>query len=295
MVALEAQRAELTAAKDAARAELDAETATLVRDHEAALNKHLRHFMVGFQVRGTRAEYPNGRPSSSYQLLINDVPVELGGEGTTYAEPSFRNTLSGGDRSALALSLFMAQLERAAPQPDIAVILDDPFQSQDAFRRTATAHQIKRAGERCGQVVVLSHDPAFIKLVWDKLPHGERKALRLASVGRTTGLVPHDVEEYLRPEHQARIDAIQRYLNEGAGEPRDVAQKLRPALESYCKLACPGEFADTLMAGEICKRVRETGPAHMLHDVLDEIEELNDYAKHYHHASNTDCASAPIV
>jgi len=189
----------------------------------------------------------------------------------------------------------MAQLERAVTQPDIAIILDDPFQSQDAFRRMATAHQIKRAGERCGQVIVLSHDPGFIKLVWDKLPPGERKALRLASVGRTTGLMPHDVEEYLKPEHQARIDTIQRYVNEGVGEPRDVVQKLRPALEGHCKLACPGEFADVLMVGEICRRVRETGPAHMLHDLLDELEELNDYAKQYHHASNADHASVVIV
>jgi wobble nucleotide-excising tRNase len=206
-----------------------------------------------------------------------------------------QDTLSGGDRSALALSLFMTQLERAVSQPDIAVILDDPFQSQDTFRKHATAHQIKRAGEQCGQVIVLSHDPAFIKLVWDKLPPSERKALRLTSLGRATGLVPHDVDEHLKPEHQTRIDMIQRYVNEGASNPRDVAQKLRPTLEGYCKIVCPGEFPDTLMVGEICKRVRDAGPAHTLYDLLDELEELNDYAKNYHHATNEDHASFPIV
>lgn len=292
---LEAQREALTEEKEAAKAALDAHTAALIRDYEVTLNKHLRLFMVGFQIRGTKAEYPRGLPSSSYHLLINEMPVELGSGKTTIAEPSFRNTLSGGDRSALALSLFMAQLERTVSQPDIAIILDDPFQSQDAFRKTATAHQIKRAGERCGQVIVLSHDPAFIKLVWDKLPPNERKALRLMPLGRATGLAPHDVEEHLKPEQQARIDVIQRYLNEGTGTPRDVAQKLRPALEGYCKIACPGEFRDGIMMGEICKLVREGGPGHPLYSLLDELEELNDYAKHYHHASNDDHASVPIV
>jgi hypothetical protein len=49
------------------------------------------------------------------------------------------------------------------------------------------------------------------------------------------------------------------------------------------------------MVGEICKRVRDTGPAHTLYDLLDELEELNDYAKNYHHATNEDHASFPIV
>lgn len=294
LTTFEARRQALTAEKDAAKAELEAHTAAHIRDYEVTLNKHLRHFMVGFQVRGTKAEYPRGFPSSSYQILINDVPVELGGDKTTSAEPSFRNTLSGGDRSALALSFFMAQLERAVSQPDIAIILDDPFQSQDAFRKTATAHQIKRAGERCGQVIVLSHDPAFLKLVWDKLPPDERKALRLTPLGRQTGLAPHDVEAHLKPEHEARIVTIQRYVNEGVGDPRDVAQKLRPALEGHCKIACPGEFSDTLMVGEICKRVREAGPSHALYSLLGELDELNDYAKQYHHASNADHASVSI-
>jgi len=145
---LDTQRQDLTSRKTAAKDALDAYTASVVREYEDTLNKHLRGFLVGFRIKGTKAEYPSRIPSSSYQLVINDVPVDLGGENTTTAEPSFRNTLSGGDRSALALSLFMAQLERSGSQSDVAVILDDPFQSQDAFRKNATAFQIKRVGER---------------------------------------------------------------------------------------------------------------------------------------------------
>jgi len=147
----------------------------------------------------------------------------------------------------------------------------------------------------CQQVIVLSHDPVFIRTVFDKLPPRERKALRLVSLGRATGLVDHDVEEHLKPEQQHRIDIIQRYLNDGQPDPRDVAQKLRPALEGWCKIACPGEFSDDLMMGEICKRVRDAGPTHVLHHMLDDLEELNDYAKQYHHATNDDHASVPIV
>src|SRR5215204_4439555 len=100
---LDTQRQDLTSRKTAAKDALDAYTASVVREYEDTLNKHLRGFLVGFRIKGTKAEYPSRIPSSSYQLVINDVPVDLGGENTTTAEPSFRNTLSGGDRSALAL------------------------------------------------------------------------------------------------------------------------------------------------------------------------------------------------
>jgi wobble nucleotide-excising tRNase len=185
----------------------------------------------------------------------------------------------------------MAQLERATTPPDIAVILDDPFQSQDAFRRNATAFQIKRCGDRCGQVIVLSHDANFLKLIWDELPTDARKALRLNSVGRTTVLSEWDIDEHLKEAHQANLDALQRFVENGVGKPRDVAQKLRPALEGYCKAVCPGQFPDGMTMGDIISKIRADGSNHPLNPVVDELEELNSYARRYHHASNPNAAS----
>ena len=178
--------------------------------------------------------------------MINGVPVDIGSDDTHAGLPSFRNTLSGGDRSALALSLFMSQLEQADTPPDIAVLLDDPFQSQDGFRRTSTAFRIKECGSRCGQVIVLSHDPAFLKLVWDELPDAQRKALRLVPVRGSTVIAEWDIYEHLKGEFQANLDVIQRFADLGDGKERDVAQKLRPLLEGYCKTACIGEFSVTV-------------------------------------------------
>ena len=292
---------ELTALKDnldkekqRAREALDRHTEQVIKVHQTGLNYYLDRFMAGFRIQGTRTEFPRGIPSSSYQLVINNIPVEVGSDQTPNTEPSFRNTLSGGDRSALALSLFMAQIDRAANKPDIAVVLDDPFQSQDAFRRNATAFQLRRLGEACGQVIVMSHDAHFLKLVWDELPAGDRKALRLNAVGRTTTLSEWDISEHLRSAHQANINAMQRYLDHGRGNVRDVAQKLRPALEGYCKIVCFGEFGEHDMMGDIIVRVRTAGGDHPLHAILDDLEELNSYARRYHHATNVDADTEPL-
>jgi wobble nucleotide-excising tRNase len=58
-------------------------------------------------------------------------------------------------------------------------VLDDPFTSQDAFRRRQTVHQIKKLGATCAQVIVLSHDVTFLKQVWEKAPPSERTALQI--------------------------------------------------------------------------------------------------------------------
>ena len=284
---LTAQKKELEKEKAAARAALDAHTARVVTQYEGTLNKHLRNFHVGFSIQGTRADLPSGLPSSSYSILINGVPVGLGSEKTPTGEPSFKNTLSGGDRSALALSLFMSELERTTTPPEIAVILDDPFQSQDAFRRNATAFQIKRCGDRCGQVIVMSHDARFLKLVWDNLPPAERKALKLTAVGKTTAMSEWDIDDHVRSAHQAHLDAIQRYVADGVGDPRDIAQKLRPAVEGHCRSICPLEFPKGTTMGKIIDTIRNAGDTHPLRELLDDLEEVNAYSKGFHHAPDS--------
>lgn len=188
----------------------------------------------------------------------------------------------------------MTQIEQTSTPPDIAVVLNDPFQSQDAFRRTATAFRIKRCGDRCGQVIVLSHDAGFLKQVWELLPSDERKALHLHSAGRTTVLAEWNICEHLKETLQADIYVIQRFLDLGEGKPRDVAQKLRPILEGYCKNFCPGQFADTTMMGDIIRTIRSSGYDHPLFAALNQIEEFNEYARRHHHAPNASANFEPL-
>lgn len=281
--ALQSQRAEFEARKTEARFELERYMARVIVEYEGVLNRHLERFAVGFRIRGTRAEFPKGLPSSTYQIVINGVPIDLGSEKTGHDEPSFRNTLSGGDRSALALSLFMAELERADTPPEIAIVLDDPFQSQDSFRRTATAFRIKEIGTRCGQVIVLSHDPQFLKLVWDNLPVDKRKAMQLHSAASTTALTEWDIQEAVKESHLRNVEALQRYLEGDDSNAEDVAKKVRPTLEGHCRAVCPGQFGNKAL-GEIIEQIRAEGETHPLHGLLEELDEINMYARQFHHA-----------
>jgi hypothetical protein len=50
----------------------------------------------------------------------------------------------------------------------------------------------------------------------------------------------------------ADLKVLTEYFNSAAGDSRDVVQKIRPVLESYCKYLSPGMFAEADWA---CSRV----------------------------------------
>jgi len=157
----------------------------------------LADFQAGFSITGTSHGYRGGVPSSNYQILINNTPVDLGDSKTPLDEPSFRNTLSAGDRSTLALAFFLAQLAHDPGKANKIVVFDDPFNSQDGFRKDCTIQQIKKCGRECAQVIVLSHDPYFLKRVWDRLyTPADRKCLEMARIGKqNTTICEWDVEK----------------------------------------------------------------------------------------------------
>src|SRR5262249_52346099 len=162
----------------------------------------------------TKHDYRGGVPSSSYQIVINNTPVELGDANTPLDKPSFRNTLSAGDNGTLALAFFLAQLAQDPTKSDKIVIFDDPFNSQDSFRKECTIQKIKRCGLECTQVIVLSHDPAFLKRIWDRLyTPAERKSLEMARIGQqNTTITEWDIEKAMMDQYRADGNALKDYF-----------------------------------------------------------------------------------
>jgi wobble nucleotide-excising tRNase len=173
---LEAEKAIIETQKTAARTKLENHSKNVVKPYERRINELLDDFNAGFSIAETKYAYPGGLPTSSYQLVINQTAIDLGDGKTALSKPSFKNTLSAGDRTTLALAFFLAHLERDPDRARRIVVFDDPFNSQDSFRRHQTVYHIKKACESCAQVFVLSHDAAFLRQVWDKCwggrPHG---------------------------------------------------------------------------------------------------------------------------
>ena len=275
--------------KTQARAQLDEHTNNVIGRYERRINHYLDVFNTGFTITQTRHSYPGGIATSSYQLVINSTSVDLGDGQTPPAIPSFKNTLSSGDRATLALAFFLAHLEGDQALADKIVVFDDPFNSQDAFRRRQTVHEITKVAQNCAQVIVLSHDATFLKQVWDKAPAAERVALFLADHrSRGSKIVLGDLERACEGRTAVDIDDLQTYLATGAGVLLDLIRKMRVVLEPHCWTTYPASFHENDWLGEMIRKIREGGDQHPAKDLYDELDQINDYNAQYHHGEKAD-------
>ncbi len=281
--------------KEAVKQRLDAHTAQVIAQYGEAINRYLDRINAAFRITTPTHTYRGGPPSTSYQIVINQNAVDLGDATTPADRPSFKNTLSAGDRSTLALAFFLAQLEQDADRANKVVVFDDPFASMDSFRRTHTVNQILRCGEGCAQVIVLSHEASFLGLLWSRIAPADRKALQLARIGEeNTTIVGWDVDRALQARYKADIDTLQRFYADGEGERMNVIQKIRPVLEGFCRTLYPAQFCEQDMMGAIIGKIRAAGAAFPLRNIVDDLDDLNQYCRRYHHADNPNAATELI-
>jgi wobble nucleotide-excising tRNase len=293
---LEKDKEAIDLKKTAVRTKLDTHTLKVVKPYERRINELLDAFNAGFSITETKHAFPGGTASSSYQLVINSTAIDLGDSKTPSAQASFKNTLSAGDRTTLALAFFIANLEQDPDMAEKVVVFDDPFSSQDAYRRRQTVHEIRRVGAQCAQVVVLSHDPAFLKQVWEKAPHDQRAAVQIFDArAQGSQITRCDIDEACKGRVASEIDDLQAFVVTGAGKSRDIIKKMRVVLESYCRTTFGGSFLPTDNLGGMVGKIRGGGATHPAAALHDELDQINDYTQGHHHGDDPTDGTADII
>jgi wobble nucleotide-excising tRNase len=279
-------KAAIDVRKATVRGKLDTHTASVVRPYQNRINDLLDNFNAGFTIAETQHSYAGGVATSSYRLVINKKAIDVGAGNTPTKLPSFRNTLSAGDRSTLALAFFIAYLECDRNLATSIVVFDDPFNSQDAFRRKQTIHEILKIGRKCAQVIVLSHDATFLKQIWEKCDTGGRAAIGIVDHGQQgSKIMVIDLEKACQGRTANDIDDLLSYHHDRAGKPIDVVRKMRTILETYLRTTFPAEFLEKEWLGDMIKKIRLGGASHPAHHLYDELNEINESAQ-YHHGEN---------
>jgi wobble nucleotide-excising tRNase len=143
--------------------------------YQSAINELLRRFNADFRITGVQAVNPRGRPSSTYHIEINNERVPITGAEVPLGTPTFRNTLSSGDRNTLALAFFFAWLENEPNLGSVLVVIDDPISSLDDSRAAATAQRIRELAGRTCQTIVMSHSKPLLCNIWQHLNPGTRR------------------------------------------------------------------------------------------------------------------------
>jgi wobble nucleotide-excising tRNase len=192
------------------------------------------------------------------------------------------------------LAFFLAHLERELDLATRIVVFDDPFSSQDAFRRRQTIFEIRRVSNECGQTIVLSHDVQFLKQLWEKYPPAERTALQLASVPEAGSKIrTFDIEDACRGRAAAELDDLVAYRATGAGNPREIIKKLRIVVETHFRGTFTGSFDANDNCGTILLKIRAGGDQHPAWQSYDGLNRINDYTAEYHHGEDPENAAEP--
>jgi len=254
-----------------------------------AINLYLARFNAGFRLDSVTYANTRGGPTCTYNVLINNIPVPVGGSEPAPGTPSFRNTLSAGDRNTLALAFFFASLDQDTRLVDKVVVIDDPISSLDEHRALTTVQEIRRLAEQAGQVIVLSHNKPFLCRLWEGADSTVRSAVEVIRDGAGSTLRAWDVAQDSVTEHDRRHARLRGFLDTATGDLREVARSIRPHLEAFLRVACPERFPPGTLLGPFRNLCRQNiGTPNQLLDknATQELDEIVEYANRFHHDTN---------
>lgn len=291
-VAIE-QKVRLSAAKEAARAELDALMTQTFDRYGASINQLLQDFGAQIRIRDLAISYRGGqnKPRTEYALEVRGTSISLAGD----QGPNFGNSLSEGDKRALAFAFFMA---RVLNDPDLAhrvVVVDDPMCSLDRHRKATTLRTLKRLATACRQLIVLAHDIWFLRDFDDsleKLPRAFRPARAYAKITRApnnlSSFAELDIGHECQSAYQKNLADVGTFAQGGGtGVDRElVAKSLRPLVEGYIQRRFPLHIPRNKNFGEILTLIRASGsgePLNAARLLLEELQAINDYTIPFMH------------
>ncbi len=283
--------------REQARVALDYHRTNVFPGYETAINLYLQRFNAGFRL--TRVTSTNTRtgPTCTYNVVINNRTVAVAGGAVVAGEPSFRNTLSAGDRNALALAFFFASLDQDPNLANKVVVIDDPISSLDEHRSLTTIQEIRRLVRSAGQVIVLSHSKTLLCGLWEGTDQTLRAALEVVRDGEGSTLGDWNVDQDSITEHDRRHALLRDYLAQGVANRREVAEAIRPVLEAFLRVACPEYFRPGILVGQFCGLCEQrvgTAEEILARSVVQELRDLTEYANRFHHDTNAAWQTAVV-
>lgn len=288
----------ITDLKEKNKNELSRNTAELLDKYGMTVNTCLRKFGARFSIKlAEKPSFVGGTTSTDYKILIDKYTVELGKRDSPLDQTVFKNTLSSGDKTTLAFSLFVARLLADPKLEDKILVFDDPITSLDTDRRTSTAIEIIRFTRDCKQVIVLTHDLSFARLLWDQVRALGIKELCIESKGTTSRIANWDLEERTANPYIIDYREIRSFLmNPSVDKIDTIRTKIRTLLEGYLIIRFPDEFTERLYLGDMIQKIRDanTPPLKAFQAFLLDLDEMNMYSNPSHHQDVSSAHSTTI-
>ncbi|VVO08363.1 AAA family ATPase [Pseudomonas fluorescens] len=283
-------------AKKNARTSLNTQMSETLKIFQKSINKILGKFGASFSIEKMDANFRGGA-RSEYGLSLRGMSITL--DGT----PRFATALSEGDKRTLAFAFFVATVISDPELKNKVVVIDDPMCSLDANRKNQTKDILRLISTKAEQIIILAHDPFFIRDLRDALsvkgsPALQTLQLRHAADGYSD-LAKFDPDQECESPFYRHHRLIMEFCAGTSHDNRTVAKAIRPFLEGYLHRRFPGLVPKDLMFGQIVAHIIAVPPNDPLYFALtlvEELQELNGYAMQFHHDTNPGlCETIPVV
>ncbi|WP_439115206.1 AAA family ATPase [Hydrogenophaga sp.] len=284
--------------KKSEREKLDILMTATLSQYENSINGLLTKFGATFNIEGMGANFRGGAPRSEYGLRLRGKTVAL--EGGT---PSFATALSEGDKRTLAFAFFVASTLADSKLSTRVVVIDDPMCSLDANRKQHTKTVLKNLLAGSEQLVVLAHDPYFLRDLRDAFVKADSTTpismfqLCLAA-NDYTSFSSLDIDKECESPYFQHHRLLNDFCNGVSGDHRAVAKAVRPMLEGYLHRRFPGLIPKSHLFGQVVTQIRDAAtPSPLVHaqNLVTELNEINDYAGQFHHDTNPGGADSIAV
>lgn len=289
------------------REEIETEQEKLIGRHEQCLNQLLTSFSSSIRIKKLGKDNKGKGGSSRFTYNIEFIDKTLSITDATDNKRLMSQILSNGDKSSLALAFFLSNFQNKNEDQSI-IVLDDPMCSLDLHRRETTIREVSKLLRSGYQTFVLSHDAHFLSDIKnysnlsektkcfeleieriDKNPYDENslKYCQSRIVSR------EDFEHYVLHSYQQEYKDLLAFITTPKeAQKTSIARSIRPILEAYLRLLLPEQFSNKLWLGEMIKRIRDetsaTSQFFDKHNRLEDIEDINQFSKQYHHADGFD-------
>ncbi|MGJ8549403.1 AAA family ATPase [Winogradskyella wichelsiae] len=266
-------------------------TEPIYAKHVELVNKYLSKFTSYISLK----EFSYLKNTSDFEKFRIFPIFKVYDEEVVFASPSnkignARYSMSEGDKSTVALCFFLARLEVLGVSDKI-IVFDDPISSFDYSRRNSTIFQLAKIVNSSIQFILLSHDLGFTADFSDKCSFIEQITLKIENNGETSFLNKYDINSEFLTSTQKDIEIIKEYLNTGVNsesDKREVVRCIRPVLEGVFKSKYFDLIPNNIWLGDIIELIKQSSNGmrlYQLKTIVDDIIELNDYTKSYHHST----------
>ena len=288
---------DLLAKKDAKQKELEEYTKNVFGTFQERWNQLLDTLGVDFKITGMIGK-TDARANESYTdfgflILEKKVPLTVRQDDA----PCFKNTLSEGDKGALAFAFFIASVEKSPDLDKQIVILDDPLSSLDETRREGTARLLLDLSPKLNQLCVLTHNKGFLRMLFDKI--SDNTVLQVRSDKKNgSSLLPFDVEDDRKSDYSHMLEDMARYVGEDFGPTPDTMQgNIRKVFEVVLKTKYYLALAANIKAKKGLANLLETlFSAGLLNPALKpKLFDLCSVANGPHHGDIVDATSKKLT